>query len=140
MENPYNEFNKSDRETMGFGDPTSGLKDSLSMCYDLLDDKDKDLRPIIGSLAEQNPGNEEIQYISAKNHMNLGNYARAIEGFSKLRSSDTYELMDQARYYYSLISVYLDNKDQSAIALLEEISNDKKSEFQKLAVDVIAFL
>ena len=69
--NPYSGI-KAD--AMGFGDIEGGLRDSLNTCYELLDQNDKELRPIIAKLVDNNPENEELQFINGKNHMNLENY------------------------------------------------------------------
>jgi TolA-binding protein len=138
MENPYAERNKE--KVLGFAEVDGALRDSIIMCYELLEKNDEELKPIIHQLVTKNPENEELQFIRAMNHMNQGNYAKAIEGFAALRSSEDYDTMDQARYYYALISLYLNSKDREAKSIFNVISSDIKSEFQYHAKDLLAYL
>jgi hypothetical protein len=140
LENPYLEIYKSKAGTYGFGDASGALQDSILLCYELLEKNDENLKPIIHSLVSNNPEQEELIFIQGKNHMNQENYARAIEIFANLRSSENYDIKDQSRYYYALLSLYLNEKDQEALAIFNDISSDDKSEFKYHAKDIISYL
>lgn len=128
----------SEYKNLGFADPDVGKKDTLSLALDYMKKGDyKNADNILMELIENYPQDAEATHYSGMNNLYLGNYKNAIEALDFSRKNAEKEMRDEAQYYYALCLTQVEYSNDLYIKELKKVANDKTSEYQDAARDIL---